>query len=176
MGALQPPLHTTLKNGGLKSSLPSVPCIFTPADWDMTPFHCNPPCYTTEPSSQTHFITICAPTYNLHKENEQILSLLANNSDSFVKNSTKFASRVFQLELDEDDLLVSLKLLAYSLKSQLKKHLRWLLTSWIRMRSYMYMTEPLCPLRTLSSWLNTSWSLHTPVEKEVLWANSWCLP
>lgn len=48
-----------------------------------------------------------APTYNLAKEMARILTPLAGNTDSYVKNSIEFADRIRKMELDGDDRLVS---------------------------------------------------------------------
>ena len=50
---------------------------------------------------------IGSPTYRLAKELAHILSPLAGNSDSFVKNPAEFAQEVRDMELDEKDMMLS---------------------------------------------------------------------
>ena len=96
----------------------------------LTPSYCNPPQMYGLPKVHKPGLplrpivsTTGAPTYNLAKEMAQILSPLAGNSDSFVKNSTEFACRIRELELDEDDSLVSFDVVSLFIKVSVEEAL-----------------------------------------------------
>ena len=80
----------------------------------LTPSYCSPPqiyglpkIHKQDLPLRPNVSTIGSPTYNLAEEMARILSPMASNTDSFVKNSTEFVSKNCELELDENDLLVS---------------------------------------------------------------------
>ena len=80
----------------------------------LTPSYSNPPQIYGVPKIHKDnnplrpiVSTIGSPTYRLAKQLARTLSPLAGKGDSFVKNSTHFASDAHTMEIEDGDLLVS---------------------------------------------------------------------
>ena len=80
----------------------------------LTPKFSNPPQIYGLPKIHKENIplrpivaAIGSPTYHLAKELARILSPLSGNTKSFVKNSTEFSQDIREMDLSEDDILLS---------------------------------------------------------------------